>query len=414
MKEKINIGMIGLGGRGVGLLSLAILRMKDVDVVAVCDVYEDRIEKVKSLCKSRRRVIPQGYTDYNELLSRKDLDAVIISCSWAKHTEIALKALEMGIPVGSEVGGAYSIDECWSLVDKYEETKTPFMILENCCYGEYELAVLNMVKQGIFGDVVAMEGGYKHDLREEISYGNVNRHYRLNEYLNRNCENYPTHEIGPIAKVLNINYGNRFTSLSSISSKSLGLKEYITNKAKKDERLNELVGKDFAQGDVVHTTITCENGELVHIMLDTTLPRPYSRGFTCHGTKALYQEDGNLFFFDNKPTHKLMEFSLSKFFNNGKRFAKKYRHPIWKWFKSNGVKGGHGGMDWLVLRAFFEAIKKGDKKMPLDVYDAATWMVITALSDESIKNGSKYVDFPDFTRGKYKERKVEDNGLFFI
>ena len=414
MKDRVRLGIIGLGGRGVGLLDICLFRMKDVDIVACCDVYQDRIEHVQKLAKKHRKMTPCGYSDYKELLARDDIDAVIISCSWAKHTEIACAAMRAGKIVASEVGGAYTIDECWELVNTYEETQSPFMILENCCYGEYELSVLSMVREGLFGQVVACEGGYGHDLRDEISYGHKNRHYRLEEYRDRNCENYPTHEIGPIAKVLNINYGNRMETLVSTSSKSCGLKEYIKDNIPKHKELEELKDVEWKQGDVVQTTITCTNGELIHITLDTTLPRPYSRSFTVHGTKAFYTENGNYYFMDNNPLHKAVHFNLPKFFNNGKRYVKKYRHPIWKWFKRNGVKGGHGGMDWLVLRAFVEAVKKDDKKMPLDVYDAASWMVITALSDQSIKNNSAVQQFPDFTKGKWKDRKQEGEGLFFL
>ncbi len=413
MLDKIRLGMIGLGGRGYGLLQLAILRMKDVELVAVCDVYQDRIEKTQKLAKLRRRPQPQGYTDYKELLKHQGLDAVIVSCSWAMHTEIACAAMEAGIPTATEVGGAYSIEECWKLVQTYEKTKTPYMVLENCCYGEYELACLKMVREGIFGDVIHCDGGYAHDLRSEVANGKENRHYRLEEYKNRNCENYPTHEIGPIAKVLNLGYGNRMVSLTSTSSKSMGLNYYIQQQNKKG-KLNELADVKFMQGDVVTTVIKCDGGQTITIKLDTTLPRPYSRNFSVHGTKALYTEDGNYFYFDNNPLNHLHEFNQRYYFNNGKRYVKKYRHDIWKWFKRFGVKGGHGGMDWLVLRAFFEAVKKQDGIMPLDIYDATSWMVITALSDMSIKNNSVSVDFPDFTNGKWKTNKQQGEGLFFL
>ncbi len=413
-KKIIKLRIIGLGARGIGLLKLAIFRMKDVEVVAVCDVYADRVDSVKKLAKKFRRAEPKGYTDYKELLADDEIQTVIVSCSWKMHTEIVVAAMRAGKTVASEVGGAYDVDECWRLVNAYEETKTPFMVLENCCYGEYELAVLNMVRKGLFGTVVGCEGGYRHDLRDEICYGNKNRHYRLNEYINRNCENYPTHEIGPISKLLDINYGNRFVWLMSVSSKACGLSEYVKDNEEKHSELRELDGVEFKQGDIVHTTIKCAGGELIHITLDTTLPRAYSRQFTVHGTKASYQEDGNVFFIDDVKYHHAVHFKQSMLYNNGRYYARKYRHPIWKWFRSRGVKGGHGGMDWLVLRAFFDAVKKGDGKMPLDVYDAASWMVITALSDISIKNDSQPVEFPDFTRGAWQSRKQSGEGMFFL
>lgn len=411
MKKTLSIAVIGLGQRGMGLLR-PILHMKDVNVVAVCDSYQDRIEQAQKLSKKLGRDLPRGYVDYKELVEKESIEAVIISCSWKCHTEISLYCMEKGIPVGCEVGGVHDINECWALVDTYKKTQTPYMFLENCCYGEYELACLNMVKKGLFGKVVSCEGGYKHDLRDEISGGALNRHYRLEEYINSNCENYPTHEIGPIAKILDINRGNRMVELVSISSKAVGLNEYVKDNLDK-EHIKKLEDIVFKQGDIVNTLIKCENGETISISLDTTLPRPYSRGFTVHGTRMLYSEEGNYYFDDKNKLHKAFHWIPSKFFNNGRKMARKYRHEIWKNFKRHPVKSGHGGMDYLVLRAFFESVLQGHKVMPLDVYDAVTWMAITALSAKSIETGT-IVEFPDFTRGAYKERKTEKFNVWYI
>lgn len=397
--KKARIAMIGLGGRGYGLLRLNLVHMKNVEVVGICDVYQDRIdkaiEKVKKVCGNT----PKGSTNYKDFLQDENVDIIMITCAWEGHIDIAVEAMQSGKFVAMEVGGAYSVEDCWRLVDTYEQTKTPLMMLENCCYGEYELMTLRMVREGIFGDIVHCEGGYHHDLREEVAFGKENRHYRLKNYLERNCENYPTHEIGPIAKVLDINRGNLFTKLTSYSSVAKGLHEYIlANKA--DDK--ELVASQFKQGDVVTTIIETIKGQTVVIQLDTTLPRPYSRGYTIRGTKAMYQEDNNLVFLDNKK-FKMFDFNSRPLWNNGKKFAKKYAHRIWK-NKGAVVKAGHGGMDSLVLNAMIEAFLEGYYP-PIDVYDTATWMVITALSEQSIKNNNQTMEFPDFTRGKWKNRQ---------
>ena len=397
--KKARIAMIGLGGRGYGLLRLNLVHMKNVEVVGICDVYQDRIdkaiEKVKKVCGNT----PKGSTNYKDFLQDENVDIIMITCAWEGHIDIAVEAMQSGKFVAMEVGGAYSVEDCWRLVDTYEQTKTPLMMLENCCYGEYELMTLRMVREGIFGDIVHCEGGYHHDLREEVAFGKENRHYRLKNYLERNCENYPTHEIGPIAKVLDINRGNLFTKLTSYSSVAKGLHEYIlANKA--DDK--ELVASQFKQGDVVTTIIETIKGQTVVIQLDTTLPRPYSRGYTIRGTKAMYQEDNNLVFLDNKK-FKMFDFNSRPLWNNGKKFAKKYAHRIWK-NKGAVVKAGHGGMDSLVLNAMVEAFLEGYYP-PIDVYDTATWMVITALSEQSIKNNNQTMEFPDFTRGKWKNRQ---------
>lgn len=405
--HSIKAGVVGLGGRGIGLLK-QLVKMKDVDILAVCDLYDDRVQQGVDIVKKAKGNVPFSTNSYNDVINFDGINVLFIFCSWEDHIKVAIEAMEKGLVVGLEVGGAYCVEDCWALVDTYEKTGTPIMMLENCCYGKYELMVLNMVRQGLFGDVVHCSGGYQHDLRKEIAYGKENRHYRLNNYINRNCENYPTHELGPISKVLNINRGNRMLSLTSTSSSALGLKQYIKDGKASNPELKDV---EFKQGDIVTTVIKCENGETITLTLDTTLPRSYSRGFTVRGTKAMYQEDNNMLFEDGRFV--LYEFYGKPLWNNGRKYARKYAHPIWKWYKKKGVRGGHGGMDYLVLRAFIEAVKNGTH-MPIDVYDTASWMVITPLSELSIQQGSAPQQIPDFTRGKYLNRLDKAEGLFNI
>ena len=295
MKDKIRIGMIGLGARGTGLLELVYVQHPDVEFAAVCDSYMDRCEKAAEIIEKSGRKRPVITTDYKEVLAMPEVDAVILCTSWDHHVDLCIEAMEAGKPVGCEVGGAYSVRECWKLVEAYERTKVPVMMMENCVYGRDEMMVLNMAEQGVLGTIVHCEGGYKHDLREEVAFGKENRHYRLNNYIHRNTENYPTHELGPIARILHINRGNRMMTLTSVASMSAGLKEYIKNKKPEDEVLNST---EFCQGDVVNTIITCANGETILLTLDTTLPRYYSRGFTVQGTKGMYMEDNKSIFID--------------------------------------------------------------------------------------------------------------------
>lgn len=295
MKETLKIGVIGLGGRGYDLMASVMLPRPDIQVLAVCDLYEDRREKAAAKVKEERGIDPLCTANYREVLAMPELDAVIVSTSWADHLHIAIAAMKAGKYVATEVGGAYSLDECWELVRTHEETGVPCMMLENCCYGREELMVLNMVKKGLFGEVVHCQGGYRHDLRDEVSFGRENRHYRLVNYLNRNCENYPTHELGPIAKILNINRGNRMLTLNSVASKSAGLHEFLMREKGPGY---DLTSCEFTQGDVVTTIIKCAHGETIVLTLDTTLPRPYSRGFHVQGTKGIFMEDNMSLFLD--------------------------------------------------------------------------------------------------------------------
>ncbi len=400
--KNLKIGHIGLGSRGSGLLKTMLL-VPDIEITAVCDVYQDRAEQGAAKILELTGKKPKICLDYHEILQDPEIEAVVIASAWESHVEIAVTALEAHKYVGMEVGGAYSVEDCWKLVRASERTGTPCMLLENCCYGKYELMVLNMVKSGVLGEIVHCAGGYHHDLRDEITFGRENRHYRLRNYLNRNCENYPTHELGPIAKVLDINRGNRMVSLVSMSSKAAGLHDYIKQNDKADKAL---LKQEFMQGDIVTTVIRCAHGQTITLTLDTTLPRPYSRGFTVRGTKGMYQEENNSVFLDEMGSE--LHFKWQEQWGNADQYLKKYQHPIWTQYLEEGVKEGHDGMDYLVLSAFFESVRNRTQT-PIDVYDAASWMCISALSEDSIACGGAPVSIPDFTNGKWLlERPVAD------
>jgi len=407
MSKIANVAVIGLGGRGLGWIRGELLKLDYVRITAVCDNYPDRVENAQKAVHEACGYTPFGTTDYTEAVCRDDVDVVLIFTAWEDHIKIAIDAMKAGKYTGMEVGGAYSVEDCWKLVDTQEQTGTPFMFLENCCYGEYELLVLNMVRAGMFGDLIACEGGYCHDLRSEIAFGRENRHYRLRNYLARNCENYPTHELGPISKTLDINRGNRMTSLVSFGSASKGLHEYIM-KVKADDA--DLRYAKFAQSDIVKTIITCENGELIELTLDTTLPRCYSRRYSVRGTKGMYIEDGNMLFLDDMPVKS--EFDPRPLWDNAKDYQKQYHHPLWA--NPEELYGqGHGGMDYLVISALFDSYFNGTYP-PIDVYDGAAWMCVTALSEQSLRLGNKIMDFPDFTRGKYLDRKEHSVGKYSL
>ena len=398
--EHLKLGFLGLGQRGNGLMRNVLRNFPDVEVVALCDSYPDRTEAAAKKVTELRGNVPTAYDHHSKLLADPNVNTVIISASWEAHVPLAIEAMKAGKAVGLEVGGAYSVEDCWQLVHTWEETKVPFMFLENCCYGQRELTATKLVRQGKFGEVVFCHGSYCHDLRKQIAGGIANRHYRLRNYLARNCDNYPTHNLGPIAKLLNVNRGNRLLKLVSMASKSRGLSEYVKDK----EEYAFLRDKHFAQGDVVTTMITCADGTLITLKLDTTLPRAYSREFTVSGTKGIYSEQDNVILTDEK------EFNHEIGMQSYRDTANEYREQrprIWREITEAEIKAGHGGMDTLMLRSFFDALLR-DEEMPIDVYDAASWMVITCLSEASIANGSQSIDIPDFTGGRWVLREPKD------
>ena len=403
--EKFRVGQIGLGGRGMGHLSGIFCERDDVVVTYVCDVYEDRCAAAVKMVEERRGNTPKSTTNYREVCESPDVDVVIVTSAWENHIPACVYAMECGKQVATEVGGAYSIDDCWKLVNTYEKTGIHCMMLENCCYDRNEMMVMKMVREGLFGKIVHCEGGYQHDLRGEVSHGAENRHYRLRNYQNRCCENYPTHELGPIAKILDVNRGNRMVKLTSMASGAWGLNAFAEAHDDVDPALRSY---RFKQGDVVKTMIQCAHGETICLTLDTTVPRYYSRNFTIRGTKGFFGETENMVYIDGK----CVEFGHDNF-NNVGEYRKEWEHPVWKHFEEEGVKGGHGGMDWLVFDAYFTALRDG-MVPPIDTYDTAAWMAITPLSEISIANGSMPVDVPDFTRGMWTHRTDKNTGFYAL
>ena len=400
--DSVRVAVVGVSGRGRGLLGL-LLGMPDVEVIGVSDLYEDRLARAKQDVIEKRGNTPMASTDFRRLLEMKELDAVITPSSWTSHADVCIASMDAGKYAATEVGGATSVEQCWELVRTSERTKKPCMLLENCCYGREELTIFNMVKQGLFGELVHAEGGYQHDLRDEICNGRENRHYRLANYSNRNGEVYPTHELGPIAKCLNINRGNRMLTLTATASKARGLHEWV--KTHRGEEY-DLFNRQFTMGDVVTTVIKCAHGETITLTHDTSLPRPYSRGNRIEGTKGIWMEDKYAVYLEGVSPKADVWDSLNNYYE-------KYEHPLWKWYRTEGVKGGHGGMDYLVLRAYVEAVKAGTQT-PIDVYDTAAWMAVTCLSEDSVAMGSMPVAIPDFTNGKWFQREPDVLGKYCL
>ncbi len=400
----VRVGIIGLGNRGYEQLNV-LLPMADVTIAAVCDVYPDRVERARQRVLEARGETPDGTTDAGALLRRGDLEAVIIMTSWETHIRLAVDAMRQGVIPGMEVGGAASIDECWQLVRASEETGVPCMLLENCCYGREEMAVLNMIRQGLFGEMVHCQGGYQHDLRDEIGRGDITRHYRQRHFMRRNGELYPTHELGPIAKYLNLNRGNQMVSLVSMASKAAGQRAWQAEHRAGEPCANAV----YNEGDVVTTMIRCANGETIVLTHDCTLPRPYSRGGRVQGTRGIWMEDNRSIYLEGRspgdPTH------WTHRWENDKAYMDEFRHPLWVEYEAFGARGGHGGMDYLVLRAFVESIQQ-KQPFPIDVYDAAAWMAVTALSEQSIATGSAPVPVPDFTDGRWLCEREKHQGRY--
>lgn len=406
MEKKVKIGWVGFGRRGTGMLNLVFAEMRDVEIVAVCDIYEPELERALKVLREKGRPDPILTTNYQDILDNPEIDAVIVMTPWMGRVEMAIQAMRAGKYVGIEVGCAYDLQECFDLVEAYEETKVPVMMLENCCYGRREMMALNVAEQGLFGEIIHCDGAYAHYLPGEDLFKNneAGRHYRLRDYILRNCDQYATHELGPISKVLKLNRGNKMLTLTSMASKSRGLRQYAKEHLGEDSSYAHL---DYKQGDIVSTNIMCAGGETIHLCLDTTIPRAYySRNFTVRGTKGLCTEERRTIFFEGMEEGEQAE-------NNEEKLFETYDHPLHKEYVSLGERGGHGGMDWLVGRAFIEAVKNGTNT-PIDVYDTALWLSIGPLTEASIAKGGAPVEVPDFTKGKWINREPVVEGKYCL
>jgi len=412
--SKLRLGFIGVGLRGAWHLENT-LKRNDVEVTAICDIDAKRLDICQKLITEagQKKAAEFGKDDYDyrNLLELEKVDAVIISTPWLWHTPMSVDAMKAGKYTGVEGPAATSLEECWDLVNTFEETDTHIMFLENVNYRRDVMAVLNMVRQNVFGELIHFRCGYQHDLRK-VKFNNGEQPYgggvmfgkkamseaqwRTMHSLKRNADLYPTHGVGPIAAYADINRGNRFVSLTSHATKARGLHEYIVREGGPDHPNAKL---NWKLGDVVTTTIDTANGETIIITHDTSLPRPYSLGFRVQGTKGLWEVDGNrIYIEDISDPHR---------WDDADKWLKKYDHPLWKRFADDAEGAGHGGMDFFVLNAFIESAKRNIAP-PLDVYDAAAWSAITPLSEVSIANNGEVQDFPDFTRAQWIKRQPYD------
>lgn len=415
-KRRVRLGMIGTGMRGQVLLK-ELLRRDDVEVVALCDIEPIMLKAALDMAAKAGKPAPKAYGQdgdvhaYRRLLQQRGLDAVIIATPWEWHAPMAIEAMQAKVAVGCEVVAGITLQDHWDVLNTQLRTGTPYMLLENVCYRRDVMAALQMVRAGLFGELVHLQGGYQHDLRavkfnsgdpaqpygsgvEFGAKGWSEARWRTEHSVRRDGELYPSHGIGPCAMYTGINRGNRFTHINAFASKARGLHEYTV--AKSGGTTHPSTQVKFKLGDIVTTTLACENGETILLQHDTSLPRPYSLGFRVQGTKGLWMDLNHSIHIEGRsPPHKWEPFQA---------YQDQFDHPLWKKYEQDAAGAGHGGMDYFVIHAFVEAVK-ADAPMPIDIFDAVTWSAITPLSEQSIAEDFKTLEFPDFTKGLWQSRK---------
>ncbi len=397
--KTVRIALIGLGQRGSGAVD-RLMQIEGVELKAFCDVVPNNVKGGnKQLAKAGIAAALEftGEEDWKRLCERDDIDLIYTCTPWYLHTPIAVYAMKHGKHVATEVPAAMTLSECWQLVDTAEETQRHCMMLENCCYDFFEMATLNMARNGVFGEIYYAEGAYDHDLRSLKFDKNGYYHMWRLEYSKKHNGNlYPTHGLGPVAQIMGINRGDRFDYLTSTSTNQYGLSLYAKNNFGPD---SAEARQKYTLGDMSSTVIRTVNGKTILIQHDTTSPRVYSRIHLISGTKGMAVKYPEMKIALAPESHEFL--SKDKF----DALMKQYEHPLARQIGEKAKKvGGHGGMDFIMDYRLIYCLRNG---LPLDqdVYDAAAWSSIVELSELSVNNRSTSVDIPDFTRGVYKNTK---------
>ncbi|MCP3929155.1 MAG: Gfo/Idh/MocA family oxidoreductase [Bacteroidetes bacterium] len=398
--KQVKVAMLGLGNRGSSQMRLVNALYPDkAKIVAVCDVREKQVDKAMDYLKENGGQKPDTYTDsldaWKEMVKRDDVDLVVITTPWNDHTPMCVYSMKQGKHVAVEVPAALSVEDCWKLVDTAEATQRNCMMLENVCYGDEELWVLNMAKKGVFGTLTYAEAAYIHNLRDLLFGDAYYNKWRMRHHITTDSNLYPTHGLGPVAQYMGIDRGDRFDYLVSMSSLQASLSEHSQTVNQDNEFYNRT---DFKHGDLNNSMIKTAKGRTILVQHDVVTPRPYNRLNLLAGTKGCHEGYPSRLAIDGKghgwlPKEKYEE------------YRETYRHSIWDELKEPIKKnGGHGGMDFVQIYRLIDRFNKG-LPLDMDVYDAASWSVVTPLSELSVQLGSVPIQFPDFTRGRWKEER---------
>ena len=391
--KRVRIGFVGVGLQGTSHLE-NYLKIDNVEVRAVGDIVDWKVARAQKMVEAAGQPKPEGYsrgpTDFLRMCERSDLDLIITVTPWEWHVPVCLAAMKSGKHAATEVPAAVTLEECWELVETSEKTGKYCVMLENCCYSDRALLTLNLVRKGLLGEIINGACGYLHDLREVKFNGKDEALWRTAHSVKRNGNLYPTHGLGPVAESMDINRGDRFDYLGSMSSLGRGLNLYA---AKKFGPSDPRATRRYALGDVNVSLIRTINGRTITLFHDTNSPRPYSRIDLVQGTKGIIQGYPDQIYLEGRSPEDQWE--------TFDPYMKEYRHPLWTEIEAKARGAGHGGMDFLEDYRLIDALVKG-RYPDMDVYDAASWSVISALSEWSVAHRGKPVDFPDFTGGRWK------------
>lgn len=397
--KPVRLGVAGLGNRGRYLLQ-TLLRFPGVEVPAICDLSDTALTEAGRIITATGGAAPALYSkapdDYAAMLRRPDLDAVVIATPTKWHCPMAIAAMNAGKHVGSEVPAGFGIDELWDLVRTKEKTGRRYMLLENYLYSRASLAVLNMVRKGLFGEPYYAECSYIHDCRFMLFKKDGSLDWWGEFARDNHGSDYPTHAMGPVSKWFGLNESDRMEYCSSLMASPRVLKQYAATRFGPDSPQAKI---DFAVGDYTSVLIRTARGKLIRVDYDVNSPRPQSNFYLVQGTSGVYDSRSGVFL-EGEPEQ----------WTPAAKYLGHYEHAYWHTSGSEAEKTGHGGGDYFVLRDFVEMVRQ-DREPWIDVYDAAAWSSIFQCSRESIDRRGASVDMPDFTAGRWKTPGWRDDSL---
>jgi len=400
--EKIRVGFIGLN-RGLTHVN-ACLNLEFAEVIAVCDLREDRTKRAADACVKKRGQQPAMYSGteniWEQLVEREDIDVVYISTPWIWHVPMALRTMGRGKHAFVEVSAAVTVDECWQLVDTSERTRRHCVMLENCCYGENELFVLNLAREGVFGELTHAECAYIHDLRGVLFSLGQEGDWRRDYHWQYDGNLYPTHGLGPVAQYLGLGRGDQFKFLVSMSSPEKGLTKYRDAKQPNGGRH---ANEKYICGDMNTSLVKTELGRSVMIQHDVVSPRPYSRINALSGTGGTFFDYPARLAINDPKQYELEAANSHEWLNDADmaKMRKRFTHPLWRKLEERARGGGHGGMDFVMNYRHLDSLRTGRTPDSV-VYDAAAWSCLIEISSRSVATGSMPVPMPDFTRGLWR------------
>ena len=390
----VRIGFVGIGGQGSGHVE-NLLTLEGVEIAALCDIVPEKVTTWQRKLREMGRKEPTAYTrgprDFERMCAEEELDLVFNATPWEWHVPIGLAAMKNGKHAASEVPLAYTVDDCWALVEAAEKYRKHCVMMENCNYDRLEMLGLHLARKGLLGELLHGECGYNHDLREIKFSTEGEGLWRRAHATKRNGNLYPTHGLGPIADAMGITRGNQLDYLVSLSGPSRGLQAWQAEHLTADDPRRS---ERYVLGDVNLTLLRTMSGQTIYVTHDTNLPRPYSRKYVLQGTRGIIEGYPRRVYIEgvSKAAHR---------WDPVDAWFETHDHPLWKSEKVKQASVGHGGMDWLEDWRLITCLREG---LPTDqnVYDGATVSVVGPLGEWSVANGSKPVKIPDFTRGRWK------------